>query len=281
LSLQFRSSIWENLRNLRSDYVESDPSLRRDYWRNDELLAAYDQTLGERIGWKWRAVIHQLAERGLIPWESIASLTDWGCGSGKATETLLAEVPLANLQHIFLFDRSKKAMQFSEAKLSKQTKAEIHQGVPQNMDLLLISHVANELCPKDKKTLHKHMLGARYVIWVEPGTPASSRELTSARQKFLKNFKVLAPCLHQDNCPLGQVRGVARDRKPDPILDWCHQFARPPAEVFHSSFWAQVAKNLRIDIASLPLSFLVLKRRDEVGEVIETIEGGVALGGGV
>lgn len=38
--------------------------------------------------------------------------------------------------------------------------------------------------------------------------------------------------------------------------DWCHHFAKAPAEVFHSAKWAELSKELRIDLRSLPFTAL-------------------------
>ena len=42
--------------------------------------------------------------------------------------------------------------------------------------------------------------------------------------------------------------------------NWCHHFARAPAEAFTSSHWRAFADTLGIDLRSLPYSFLVLAR---------------------
>ena len=42
--------------------------------------------------------------------------------------------------------------------------------------------------------------------------------------------------------------------------DWCHLFARPPAEVHTTGEWSEVHRELRIDLRSLPYSFLALRR---------------------
>jgi hypothetical protein len=42
---------------------------------------------------------------------------------------------------------------------------------------------------------------------------------------------------------------------------WCHHFAPTPSEVFTDSDWARFGRMAGIDLRSLPLSFLVMDRR--------------------
>jgi ribosomal protein RSM22 (predicted rRNA methylase) len=93
------------------------------------------------------------------------------------------------------------------------------------------------------------VLKSALTIWVEPGTYDISRKLLECREFFKDHLHILAPCPQEGACPIAQEKNKQ---------DWCHQFASPPAEVFQSSFWASFSKQLKIDLRSLPVSFLVL-----------------------
>jgi hypothetical protein len=43
---------------------------------------------------------------------------------------------------------------------------------------------------------------------------------------------------------------------------WCHHFATSPPEIFADGDWTRFGKAAGIDLRSLPLSFLVLDRRE-------------------
>jgi ribosomal protein RSM22 (predicted rRNA methylase) len=95
---------------------------------------------------------------------------------------------------------------------------------------------------------------SRYVVWVEAGTQAVSRRLSALRAEMRDDFEALAPCTHDAACGI-----LAAGQE----SNWCHHFARPPAEVHQSRHWARFSRELGIDLRSLPYSFLVLARRGE------------------
>ena len=74
------------LERLRGRFLAPD-TRAGDYWRSEEELALYDSTFGERIGWKWDAVLSELSVRGWQP--QGRRLVDWGCGSGIASRRVL------------------------------------------------------------------------------------------------------------------------------------------------------------------------------------------------
>ena len=54
------------LRRLRERFIARTAG-ERDYWQSDEELELYDTTFGERIGWKWDAVLTGLEALGWKP----------------------------------------------------------------------------------------------------------------------------------------------------------------------------------------------------------------------
>lgn len=237
------------LKTLRARFLDGSAGAR-DYWRSEEELALYDSTFGERIGWKWDAVIRELRQSGWSPRSQRA--LDWGCGSGIAGRRSLAAWPA--FSSLALHDRSTLALRFAERAALREFPAvrveRLKAAEPDS--LLLVSHVANELNAPALETLLRLAVRVREIIWVEAGTHADSRRLGEIREQLrARGFSVIAPCTHQ--APCGMLA-------PENERHWCHNFAAPPPEAFRDGRWAEFGKELGIDLRSLPLSFLVLSR---------------------
>jgi ribosomal protein RSM22 (predicted rRNA methylase) len=222
----------------------------QDYWRTEEDLALYDSTFGERIGWKWDAVLRELHRRGWAPQSRTA--IDWGCGSGIAGRRVLAEWP--QIRTLALHDRSPLALRFATER-ARQASAEIEVRRFEKIEpgsLLLVSHVANELSSAALDQLLALATQAQEIIWVEAGTHADSRRLSEIRDRLLPGgLAVVAPCTHQARCGM---------LAPGNERHWCHHFAAPADAAFRDARWAEFGKELSIDLRSLPYSFLVLSR---------------------
>jgi SAM-dependent methyltransferase len=222
----------------------------QDYWRSAADLELYDGTLGERIGWKWDAVLRELGRRGWTPHGR--TVIDWGCGSGIAGRRALAAWP--HLSELALHDRSPLAIRYASERAQTlfpvvRTRAFLK---PEPDALLLVSHVANELSPPALDELLALARRVRDIVWVEAGTHADSRRLSEIRDRLLpEGFFAIAPCTHQ--APCGMLA-------PENERHWCHHFAAPPSEAFRDGRWAEFGRELGIDLRSLPYSFLVLSR---------------------
>jgi ribosomal protein RSM22 (predicted rRNA methylase) len=239
-----------------------------DYWQDDALLELYDNTYARRIGWKWQAVIGELIERRWSPPAQIRRWTDWGCGSGVAAETLLSLRPDWSPPEIICSDRSQRARAFSARKLSSHApSARVSAHSPDQLnigsaDLVLVSHVLTEISSADLQNLLNSVRSASALIWVEPGIPLCSQRLIQVRKELSDDFEVVAPCPHSSACPLdGKER------------DWCHFFAPPPAGLFQDADWTHLARELGIDLRSLPVSFLVLQRRQQTSQHVGQASG--------
>jgi len=259
---------WKALESLRAYYLGMGKGAR-DYW-TDKLLSDYDQTFAARIGWKWDYVLRFLDARAtnvqdLIMQEGDQAappgpIVDWGCGSGVASRSLLLWAKGVNTLPVLCSDRSARARRFAVARLREAapgvTVAERDPGALPAPGLLLLSHVITELDPGALALLMPILRRSAAVIWVEPGTYAASRALIRLREELAEDFEVLAPCHHQ--APCGML-APANERH------WCHHFATPPQEAFHTPLWNEFEKRLGIDWRSIPVSFLVLKRRPSPG----------------
>ena len=272
--------------NLRAKFLQPHPQGLRDYWESFELLASYHLTLGERIRWKWQAVLNAIAvsDSSLLEM-GVRTIVDWGCGTGVASDAVLEKLQNKSLVSLLFFDRSRLAMEFCQRKAASlhsgvhaysavalgekevQVSAAAHSGfandvrpgavsVQNESALLLISHVLTELSPDEFENLLKVVTSARAVIWVEPGTPFCSDRLVTVRRRLLDaGFIAEKPCPHQGEC------GVLTQK---PGGHWCHFYAAPDPGVFQNASWQRAAQELQIDLRALPVSFLFMRR--EIGK---------------
>ena len=238
------------LRRMRERFLAGTAG-EQDYWKRSEDIALYDGTFGERIGWKWDAVLRELTTRGWHP--RSRRMLDWGCGSGVAGRRVLAQWP--QFDAITLHDRSAAAMRYAEEKVLVDfpgVRIEPAEFSLPSGTLLALSHVISELPPAALAEVLALARQAQEIIWVEAGTHADSRRLISVREELLGDFAAVAPCTHQARCGLLTAKNAHH---------WCHHFATPPAEVFQNARWADFGRELGIDLRSLPYSFVVLERR--------------------
>lgn len=237
---------WEVLTRLRDIYLHGSDS--GDYWDTEQTLQYYDESFGERIGWKWESVLQELKAKG---WQPPASyrLLDWGCGSGQAISRFLKYFDKPT--EIWLHDRSPRAEHFTEEKI-KSTGVPIRSGVPANTQdlVVLLSHVVTELSQRPLTQLRALLRESAAIIWVEPGTFKASHALVDNRELLREGFDLIAPCPHQKVC------GVKNHS-----TDWCHFFADVPQEAHRSREWREFAEKLGIDLRTLPVSYLCMQRK--------------------
>lgn len=249
----WRSQEIKLLARLRARFIDGTAG-DADYWSSPEELALYDEIFAERIGWKIDAVIRGLMRIGWQP--RSRRIVDWGCGTGIASRRVIAAWP--GFADAGLFDRSSEAMRFARQRLTA-THPEVRIG-PAVLDrdtLLVVSHVLNELPETARDSLLEAADKAGEVIWVEAGTHADSRRLIAMREQLLQlpdPPRLVAPCTHQLGCGLLTEQNSRH---------WCHHFAHPPSEVFQNARWAEMSRELGIDLRSLPYSHLVLSRHSE------------------
>ena len=240
------------LRKLRARFLERTAG-ERDYWKSADDLALYDATFGERIGWKWDAVLAELSARGWQP--RSRRVLDWGCGSGVAGRRVLAQWP--HLESLALHDRSPLARRFAAQRAREaHPNVDVRESRESGPDtLLVLSHVLSELPASELASLLALARQAREILWVEAGTHEDSRRLISeVREVLLPEFAVVAPCTHRARCGL-----LAAANAPH----WCHHFAPVPSAIFRDGKWVEFGRDLKIDLRSLPYSFLVLERAAE------------------
>jgi len=246
----FTADELDYLRLLRGTFVsfEVREGGAEPYWDEAEDLALYDETFAQRIAWKWDAVLEELRRRGRLP--AGKTVLDWGCGTAIATRRFLAA--RSGVERVFLWDHAPLAVEFAGERLREEHgELEIHAELPgEPVDVLLVSHVLDELDASQLEPLMTLAERSAAVLWVEPGSKRTSRRLSELRARLLGPHDVLAPCTHQAAC------GALASEE-----SWCHLFARPPQAVYTEGKWAEFGRELGIDLRALPYSFLALARR--------------------
>jgi hypothetical protein len=247
---------WEALDRLRETFL-TDAKTAGPYWHTITDLESYDFTFGERIGWKWDAVLNELKQRDWSP--AGGTILDWGCGSGIAGRRVLAAFGVSNFSRLLVHDHSSLAMDFAEHQGRKLFPA-LEVGRPDTrflrsnepIGILVLSHVLNELDDIARAELTELCARAETILWVEPGTHEVSRALGVWREKLRATMTAVAPCPHQAACG---ILAAGNERH------WCHFFAAPPAGVHADSGWVKFGQRAGIDLRSLPYCFLALDRR--------------------
>ncbi|MEE2887722.1 MAG: small ribosomal subunit Rsm22 family protein [Planctomycetota bacterium] len=248
---------WDRLQRLRDRFLDPDDRRRTipDYWLESADLEVYDQVLAERIGWKWDAVLAEIAQTDFLDDEvqvAKARVLDWGCGTGIAARRFIQHF---GGQQVTLHDRSAAAMDYAEARLRESSSAlDIQQqpASPTVPDILLLSHVLGELDQHSETQVIDLLRRCPRVVWVEAGTRPIARRLSAIRDNLLDEFRIAAPCPHQASCPTL--------REGD--QHWCHLFAKPPTRVFMDGRWREIGRRLNIDLRALPYHFLAMVRTD-------------------
>lgn len=247
---------WEVLDRLRETFLSGDKTAG-PYWHTITDLECYDFTYGERIGWKWDAVLRALKQRGWSP-PTGAAVLDWGCGSGIAGRRVVEAFGATNFSRLVVHDHSQLALDYAEhhgrkafpgLTVERASVRDLRGEAP--IGLLVVSHVVNELNDIARAELATLCDRAQAILWVEPGTHEASRLLGAWREKLRARFQVVAPCPHQAACG---VLAAGNERH------WCHFFAAPPTGLYADSGWVKFGQRAGIDLRSLPYSYQVLSR---------------------
>ncbi|WP_404421650.1 small ribosomal subunit Rsm22 family protein [Nibricoccus sp. IMCC34717] len=246
--MRFEELNWAILDRLRSGFLGA-PGSKGVYWTSAEDLRQYDLCFGERIGWKWDAVLDELQRRGWSP--PTGPVLDWGCGSGIAGRRV-ASAWRESATQLLCHDHSAFAVSHSvDAARKAGVAAESFDGKAA-FSTLVISHVLNELPPEAEAALLACVERATAVLWVEPGTHEISRHLARLRDRLSETFTVVGPCTHARGCPLFAAGKES---------DWCHTFAEPPKALYADSDWVRFGQRAGVDLRSLPYAWLALDRR--------------------
>jgi SAM-dependent methyltransferase len=245
---------WTALGRHRERFLGGAP-LGGPYWASASDLAGYDLTYGERIGWKWDAVLDELVLRGWTP--PRGGVLDWGCGSGIAGRRVVERFGAQSFDSLTVWDHSPAAVMFAADAAARRfpgfpvSAATVKHLAGAPIGLLVISHVINELDSPALDEVRALAARSRAVLWTEPGSHDTSRALGSLRDELAGQFRVVAPCTRAGACPI---------LAPGNERDWCHHFAAPPPWIHADSNWVKFGQRAGIDLRSLPYSFIALDR---------------------
>ena len=243
---------WDALGRLREGFLQGTAAALGPYWKSASDLANYDLTYGERIGWKWDAVLAELNTRSWTP--PSPTLLDWGCGSGIAGRRVINAFGVGRFTTLRVWDHSPLACDFSVEAARKEFPGLVVEPYASDKPVgtLVLSHVLNELSSSSRTELLALANRAEAVIWVEPGTHAVSRDLAALRDQLRERFDLVAPCTHAANCPLFAAQNERH---------WCHYFAPAPAGIYADPDWVKFGQLAGVDLRSLPYSVLVLEQK--------------------
>jgi ribosomal protein RSM22 (predicted rRNA methylase) len=165
------------------------------------------------------AALTQLREQW--PWEEPRSLLDVGAGPGTAVWAAQAVWP--SLDRAVLLERDERLIAFGQRLAARADAPVVREARWQQGDLLgsweaaehdlvIAAYVLNEL-PEERRAGVIEALWAKArggLLLLEPGTPAGFARIREARRQLLAaGATVLAPCPHDNACPM-------------PDDDWCH-----------------------------------------------------------
>lgn len=90
-------------------------------------------------------------------------------------------------------------------------------------DLVTVAYVLGELpTPLQEILINKLAAAGRTLVMIEPGTPAGFHRMLAARRILINSgCRIVAPCPHQDDCPMSRLD------------DWCHFAARARRSSVH------------------------------------------------
>ncbi len=188
------------------------------------------------------AVLQSLKE--VVPEFYSATVLDFGSGLGSS-ELAWNEV-FEKTQWIFL-EQDKEARKFHQHLLSRPiTDSEwisSESKINKNPETVIASYSLNEL-----NTVPHFFMDADNLILLEPSTKTHARRLMQLRQPLINaGFQILAPCIHQSDCPL-----LIHSKK-----DWCHDRIH-----LKSPDWFQKLENqLPMTNRTLTFSYLIASKK--------------------
>lgn len=136
---------------------------------------------------------------------------------------------------------------------------------PESADLVIASYVIGELGTDRRAALAELMWTATRdtLIVVEPGTPAGYRRILGLRHQLIaRGAHVIAPCPHNEECPLAAFPDETGNASPREIAsrqnatpDWCHFVQRLPRSRAHKHI-----KGAELPFEDEKFSYVVLAR---------------------
>jgi len=291
---------WDAVHRLRDGFLTGSAG-RGDYWRGVGELRTYEETFAQRIGWKWRFVLSELAKLGWSP--PAGTVVDWGCGTGIASRLVGAAWPGA-VTRLVLMDRSALAVQFATDRARESLPGvEIVAGDDRVASILPARRESVPPSPtpadaqgvplwpdqrgRDARETRGQDARDTDARATEPTTLIVSHVLGELNDGALQGLLAMVrrartvvwvePGTHEISRRLIDVRERLREEfsvvapcthqaacgmlAVGNERHWCHHFAPAPPEIHTDGNWRKFGLLAGIDLRSLPLSYLVLDRR--------------------
>ena len=165
----------------------------------------------------------------------IKSLLDLGAGVGGLAWAVQEAMP--NLQQITLFEKDVELLRLgqhlAQNNLDPLTLSWCRDDITKENvypfhDAIVLSYVLNELSPNEQIHVLERAYSAadKLLILIEPGTPDGFGRILMARNLLIElGAKVIAPCPHNNSCPLAPSFNEGKD--------WCHFSVRIPRGKYH------------------------------------------------
>jgi ribosomal protein RSM22 (predicted rRNA methylase) len=192
-------------------------------------------------------VLNQIGQTNV----NLKSMLDLGAGPGTASLAVLNAFP--QLTELTLVDRDPLFRSLAlellphTGCLIRYVNEDLPHFTPQTMyDLVFCSYALNEISQDERpKIIAKAWdMTQQILILVEPGTPLGFAILKQARQQLIEaGAYVVAPCTHQNVCPLKEN-------------DWCHFSTHVDRSGYH-----RLTKNAELSYEHEKYSYLILARQ--------------------
>lgn len=202
-------------------------------------------------------------------------ILDLGCGPASASLAFLYMLEQKNKTakvEIQLVDQNKKILGDAQSLLlawqgkstglqnlsiKLESQVLLKTRLAAKFDLIIFHHVINEMTSlgavERSQWLHpflnQHLSHQGLAVIIEPALKRPTREMMALRDHLIEaRFQVLAPCLHQQICPM-----LASTRH-----DWCHFYA----EWQEPGYLKKLDRLIGNDNRYLKLAYLILSRRE-------------------
>ena len=199
----------------------------------------------------------------------IKTLLDLGAGVGSAA--WVAHEAMPNLQRMTLFEKDIELLRLGQhltqdhlnpLQLSWCRDDISREDTFPTHDAIILSYVLNELSLKEQIHVLEKAYGAtdNLLILIEPGTPVGFGHLLTARHLLTElGAHILAPCPHNDVCPLAPRFKEGKD--------WCHFSVRIPRGKYHKS-----AKKGALPFEDEKYSYLVVSPHPNLSQQARVIK---------
>lgn len=179
-------------------------------------------------------------------WPSpVTSITDLGSGPGTALCALSQVWPITHadvIEHNPAFVCVNKVLNSIKNTRYTLNSLDNMRLFPAN-DAVIMSYTLNELKNTESVIKKAWQAANKYLILIEPGTPAGFANIKKARSQLIElGGHIMAPCTHSEICPMTDK-------------DWCHFSVRLARPTFH-----KLAKGATLEYEDEKYTYLIVSK---------------------